>query len=76
MGDHSFYDSTLPAGRESFSVRELAQIFSLSIAHLNGLIDAGELGVIDPSAKKSCRRISREQIVEFLQRRSVKQPKS
>jgi hypothetical protein len=65
------FDEIVPAGRASFGIAELADWFGVSKKHVANLIDAGEVLVIDPNVKpKTARRVSREELVKFLTRRS------
>jgi hypothetical protein len=64
----------LPAG-ESFPVWKLAQLFHVSDQHLVNLIEEGEITAFDLRGKtssRSCVRVPRNALIEFLQRRQVK----
>jgi hypothetical protein len=70
--DKALVQQWLPKGRESFSVRELAQIFDHSEQHMQNLIDDGCLTVVDPTAKRSMRRVTRDSLGKFLISRTVR----
>jgi hypothetical protein len=65
--------SFVPAGRESFSLREIAEIWRCSIHHLSRLIDEKEILVpqenIDRAATRSTIRVPRASLVDFIKQR-------
>jgi hypothetical protein len=66
MSDNNF-DYLLPASRKTFGIAEIADVLSVSSAHIFNLIESGDLSVIDPSVKpKTMRRLSREELIRFL----------
>ena len=70
----------LPAGREFFRIRELADMWRCSEPHIHRLIDNGALQVAvdlrSPGASKAMQRITRTSVVAFLNSRKSGAPLS
>jgi len=74
--DHPEFDfeHRLPSGKEWFTVRWIARYLTVSINHVNNLVDSGAIkntvDVRNLGATKALRRIHRTDFVDFLNRRN------
>jgi hypothetical protein len=67
------FEDRLPHGKEMFALRWIARYLSVSINHINNLIDSGAIKVAvdvgNAGSTKSMRRVHRADLVAFLNAR-------
>ena len=63
----------VPAGRESFALREVSELWRCSVHHLSRLVDQKEIVVpqenIDRAVSRATIRVPRASLVDFIKRR-------